>query len=259
MKVKVRCDVCMEVIGILDTETIKLPLMAEMFESPDLWHGFDPPFFPGQTYEHFRCPYGRGHRPFNEEHLIKTELGIFDLTFPIMHCPVCTAIFHDDSQKAEHVKMHARFREYNKISNDAEADLWITNEFMDPAATEAEQKPFQCSQCMYRFAIQADLEKHLERCSKISKTEDDDKEELGTSPEEPYMPVNVKFSEPHRVYWKGNFKYGSTNKEKYKESLENFDRLKCSICHSRFKTSEKLKSHFGIHAIKEGVERKGDY
>ena len=75
MKVKVKCDICFEIIGTIDTDTIKLPLKASMFLSPDPWHGFDPPFLPGQVWEDFRCPYGRVHRPFIVENRLWLEDG----------------------------------------------------------------------------------------------------------------------------------------------------------------------------------------
>lgn len=81
--VKVKCDICFMVIGIIDLSAIKLPLDSSMFLSPDPYHGFDPPFLPGQTWEDFRCPYGRVHRPFIKEGTFELGDGTsFDLAKP---------------------------------------------------------------------------------------------------------------------------------------------------------------------------------
>ena len=63
MKAKLICNVCMQVIGIFDTDTIQLPLTAEQFESFDPVHSFPPPFQPGQIAQYMVCFYCR-HRPF---------------------------------------------------------------------------------------------------------------------------------------------------------------------------------------------------
>ena len=59
---KVKCQMCDEIIGIINLKKIKYPLTGDMIKSPDAAHGFPDPFYPGCEFEFMRCPYG-GHRP----------------------------------------------------------------------------------------------------------------------------------------------------------------------------------------------------
>ena len=77
-KIKVLCQLCDEVIAIIDLRTIKYPLTADMFKSHDADHGLPDPFYPGADWEFFKCPYGQ-HRPMSLPDHVRTELGMLFL------------------------------------------------------------------------------------------------------------------------------------------------------------------------------------
>jgi len=72
--VKIRCEICSEIIARVDPAALLLPLMGSMFYSPDPVHGFDPPFPESLEWEDMRCPYGP-HRPFIEQNRVITADG----------------------------------------------------------------------------------------------------------------------------------------------------------------------------------------
>ena len=73
---KIFCAICNEHISTADPLTLHRPLSGAMFASPDLWHGFAPPFDPGTEWLGMLCPYCR-HRPFITEDEVLTEDGIY--------------------------------------------------------------------------------------------------------------------------------------------------------------------------------------
>jgi len=65
-QVRVRCEICQEVIGTIDRNTIEAPIMGRMFTSADPFHGFSAPFPDELEWEAMRCPHCRT-RPFYAE------------------------------------------------------------------------------------------------------------------------------------------------------------------------------------------------
>jgi hypothetical protein len=63
MILKVVCEICGEVIAEVDTGFLSFPMTGAMFKSPDTHHQVPDPFDSRQTWEDFRCPFGRSHRP----------------------------------------------------------------------------------------------------------------------------------------------------------------------------------------------------
>jgi hypothetical protein len=61
MQLQVKCEICQEIIGAINTGIVRYPLTGNMFLSKDMLHGFPPPF-PGDVgWEDFRCPYCRNN------------------------------------------------------------------------------------------------------------------------------------------------------------------------------------------------------
>lgn len=78
MIIKIRCELCHEIIGSVDTETVREPLKGSMILSKDPVHLYHPPFHPSLDRELMRCPFGpqdhqRGHRPFHNPGKLFTE------------------------------------------------------------------------------------------------------------------------------------------------------------------------------------------
>ena len=65
-KVRVRCEICQEVIATIGRNTIEAPIAGWMFESPDPFHDFPKPFDDSLDWEAMRCPHCRT-RPFMAE------------------------------------------------------------------------------------------------------------------------------------------------------------------------------------------------
>lgn len=76
---KLKCEICTELIGTVHPELLALPLTSAMFGSPDAAHGVPPPFNPELTWESFRCPFGP-HRPIMLPERILTDLGYVEIT-----------------------------------------------------------------------------------------------------------------------------------------------------------------------------------
>lgn len=64
--VRVRCDMCQEIIATLDRAAANLPLMGSMFSSADPHHGLPDPFPPDQEWLYMQCPHCHA-RPFTAE------------------------------------------------------------------------------------------------------------------------------------------------------------------------------------------------
>jgi hypothetical protein len=62
-KVRIRCEMCQEIIATIDRNTIEAPIFGSMFESPDTAHGIPAPFHESLEWEAMRCPICRT-RPF---------------------------------------------------------------------------------------------------------------------------------------------------------------------------------------------------
>lgn len=71
---KLKCELCSEYIGEVDEKTLRLPLVSEMFGSPDPAHGLPAPFNPGLSWEYFHCPCGP-HNPIILPDRILTDEG----------------------------------------------------------------------------------------------------------------------------------------------------------------------------------------
>ena len=76
---KLRCEICTELIGTVHPELLALPLTSAMFGSPDAPHGYPPPFNPDLSWESFRCPFGP-HNPMILPYRILTDLGYVEIT-----------------------------------------------------------------------------------------------------------------------------------------------------------------------------------
>jgi len=76
---KLKCEICSEIIGSVIPEVLALPLTSAMFGSPDAPHGVPPPFNPELTWETFRCPFGP-HNPMILPNRILTDLGYVEIT-----------------------------------------------------------------------------------------------------------------------------------------------------------------------------------
>lgn len=74
MQLQVKCEICQEIIGNIDTGIVRYPLTGNMFLSKDPWHGVPPPFPGDVRWEDFRCPYCR-HNPIIDTHQILTSAG----------------------------------------------------------------------------------------------------------------------------------------------------------------------------------------
>ena len=71
----VKCDLCGEIIAKTTEDALACPMTGAMFSSPDSDHGIPDPFDKNLSWEDFRCPYGRTHRPFISRYRISTILG----------------------------------------------------------------------------------------------------------------------------------------------------------------------------------------
>ena len=76
---KLKCEICSEIIGSVIPEVLALPLTSAMFGSPDAPHGVPPPFNPELTWEMFRCAFGP-HNPMILPNRILTDLGYVEIT-----------------------------------------------------------------------------------------------------------------------------------------------------------------------------------
>ena len=76
---KLKCEICSEIIGTVIPELLALPLASAMFGSPDAPHGVPPPFNPELTWEMFRCAFGP-HNPMILPNRILTDLGYVEIT-----------------------------------------------------------------------------------------------------------------------------------------------------------------------------------
>lgn len=71
----VKCDLCGEVIAKTTEEAVSFPMTGAMFGSPDINHGIPDPFDKSLSWEEFRCPYGKTHRPFISQEALTTTTG----------------------------------------------------------------------------------------------------------------------------------------------------------------------------------------
>lgn len=71
---KVRCEICNELIGTVDTLLIEAPFTGKDFGSIDPAHGVPQPFHNILTWVDMRCPYGP-HRPFLSPNRLLLEGG----------------------------------------------------------------------------------------------------------------------------------------------------------------------------------------
>lgn len=98
---KVVCQICSEVIAIIDTAYFTQPLRGDMFQSPDPHHGMDAPFAAGLDWVEMRCPYGRAHRPFVREDEILTTTGLLKVPGVAPARPGETAVPSISDEEAE--------------------------------------------------------------------------------------------------------------------------------------------------------------
>ena len=70
------CEICYEVIAIVDIRELCLPLKPEMFRSVSPTRDMPPPFAPGVDFEFMLCPHCR-HRFAVEENRIRTQDGFY--------------------------------------------------------------------------------------------------------------------------------------------------------------------------------------
>lgn len=75
---KLKCEICSELIGTVNADLLALPLTSAMFGSPDAPHGVPPPFNPELTWIFFRCPFGP-HNPILLPYRILTDLGYVEI------------------------------------------------------------------------------------------------------------------------------------------------------------------------------------
>lgn len=110
---RVICQICGEVIALVNLSDIRFPIQGTMFGSPDPFHGFPPPFPPESNWDNMRCPYGN-HRPFLDEYYIPvlTITGVQDLysTRRVL-CPICGKEFTNKGSLAVHMKTHRKDEE----------------------------------------------------------------------------------------------------------------------------------------------------
>jgi hypothetical protein len=77
-ELKIKCDICDEIIATADTEDLFQPITGAMFKSPDSFHGMDAPFHLSLTWETMRCPICR-IRPFMVDYEIMTTDGAYQI------------------------------------------------------------------------------------------------------------------------------------------------------------------------------------
>jgi len=81
-KIRIKCEICSEALGVADTDTLRRPMRGHMFASPDPFHDFPAPFGPHTEWVDMRCKYGN-HRPFLAEDAVMLESGeIFKVEYP---------------------------------------------------------------------------------------------------------------------------------------------------------------------------------
>lgn len=73
---KVICQICGEKIGDTHLRDLRYPMTGAMFTTMDPVHQVPPPFHWSLTWEDFRCPYGRMHRPMVVDNQVLTDEGI---------------------------------------------------------------------------------------------------------------------------------------------------------------------------------------
>lgn len=77
--------ICDEFVGEVSIEgkpgieALHFPFRGSMVGSPDPFHGVPAPFEPSLEWEFLRCPYGRTHKPFVLEDVVKTHKGMVRL------------------------------------------------------------------------------------------------------------------------------------------------------------------------------------
>jgi hypothetical protein len=122
-KVRIRCEICQEIIATIDRNTIEAPIEGWMFESPDFIHQIPDPFHHSLTWETMRCPVCQ-KRPFfaddpatsviilleNNEHitvrpkekLVPHDPGIrFEATLDLSNTVVGTLTENPSEEKSE--------------------------------------------------------------------------------------------------------------------------------------------------------------
>ena len=71
---KVICEICNEFIAQVEPGSVTVPMMGNMFKTPDDFHGYDPPFLPDTTWEDMKCGYCN-QRPFTQRDGFLTDEG----------------------------------------------------------------------------------------------------------------------------------------------------------------------------------------
>lgn len=95
-KLTVICHLCNGDVGIIDTETITLPLKGHMFASYAPERGVEPFFVPDADWENMWCKWGipnavDGHHPFPPTKVLTKEKGWYEPkgSSELIMCPIC--------------------------------------------------------------------------------------------------------------------------------------------------------------------------
>ena len=79
-KLIAKCEICFEAIGVFDPDTMRFPMLGNMFESINKKREIPPPFRGSMSVDwlNMRCPMCN-KRPFLHEHKILTPDGYYDI------------------------------------------------------------------------------------------------------------------------------------------------------------------------------------
>lgn len=153
MLVKIRCELCTQIIGQVESETVHEPLTGAQILSRDPDHGIPAPFHPSLGRLSFRCPYGpkdhqRGHIPFHREGMLWTEDRDW-LKFGENYVR--------ENQKTHQQKMQDRI---NRESIEDSFDRWRDSEEIKKDSKQA----LTCDYCGKEFNHRSSKSRHAKTC-----------------------------------------------------------------------------------------------
>jgi hypothetical protein len=123
--VKIKCEICQEIIGTADLDTLRRPMTGAMFGTHDPWHGVPPPFDPSLSWEDLRCPQGGQHRPFlTQDHVLTADGQLLEVPpfeeqdhsvktweetkTQLNPCPICGRVIAGKGPMGAHMRSHAK-------------------------------------------------------------------------------------------------------------------------------------------------------
>ena len=111
MYLQLQCDICREVIGKFDPETLSMPLNGRMFEPKT--HQYPHPFPPVDWIE-MRCPICR-KRPFIYQERVMTPNGYYEIgssIYPGEETRPVQAIYTETELEQEWIEREDELRKY---------------------------------------------------------------------------------------------------------------------------------------------------